>query len=258
MVRGRDSEDFQDVPRPLVAFAKDYADGHQVTPHAHARGQVMYATSGVLRVFTEEGSWILPPFRALWIPPGVRHSGIAKGPVEMRTLYIEPGAAPMPGECRVIEVPALLRELILSATEEPADYDEQGRAGLIVQLLLQEVARAPEVPLRMPLPREPRLARVCRALLERPGGHQSFEWWAKQAGASSRTLARLFQEELGMSFAAWRQQVILTEALVLLATGRSVKEVAAELGYRSPSAFTAMFSRSLGGTPERYMKRGEA
>ena len=73
-----------------------------------------------------------------------------------------------------------------------------------------------------------------------------------EAGASERTLARLFRSETGMTFAAWRQQLRLIRALELLAEGTAVTEVALAVGFDSPSSFIAMFRRSLGTTPSRY------
>jgi len=154
----------------------------------------------------------------------------------------------------VVEVSLLLRELILGAVDESLDDDPQGRGGLIMGLILLEIPRASRVPLRIPMPSDPRLVRLCGALLDRPNKKESFEGLARRTGASSRTLARLFQQDLGMSFVAWRQQVLLSEAVVLLASGKTVKEVASTLGYQSPSAFTAMFRQNLGKAPEAFLK----
>ena len=73
------------------------------------------------------------------------------------------------------------------------------------------------------------------------------------AGASPRSLARLFQAELGMSFTAWRQQARLLEALRRLGDGEPVTTVALDLGYATPSAFTYMFRRALGVPPSRFL-----
>jgi AraC-like DNA-binding protein len=178
------------------------------------------------------------------------------GAVEMRTLYIQPDAAPTTlASCAVLEVTPLLRALILRAVEEPLEYDERGSAGLVMALILEELSRAATVPLSVPLPRDPRLVALCRALLDRPAASDTLEDWALRVGASARTLARLFRRETGMSFIAWRQQVRLAEAMGRLAKGEPVARIAEGLGYSSPSAFTAMFHRALGATPLQYLAR---
>ncbi len=64
-----------------------------------------------------------------------------------------------------------------------------------------------------------------------------------------RTFTRMFRRETHMSFAAWRQHVRLMEALSRLATGEPVTAVAFDVGYNSPSAFTAMFRKAFGAAP---------
>ncbi len=240
-------------------MAKEFANGFKVAPHRHARAQLVFAASGMMRVATPGGAWIVPPLRAVWIPPEVEHEIWMVGAVAMRTLYVTAeAAASLPVECGVVEVSSLLRALILSAAEEvPNESGAAGagpseRAALIMSLILCELRRAASVPLCVPLPREPRLLALCRALLENPATNDTLEMWAGRAGASSRTLVRLFRRETGLSFGAWRQQARLAEAVSMLSLGRPVAEVARILGYGSASAFTAMFRRALGKTPRGY------
>jgi AraC-like DNA-binding protein len=105
------------------------------------------------------------------------------------------------------------------------------------------------------MPRDPRLLRLCRAVLEHPGDMRELPKLARIAGASTRNLARLFQSELGMSFTAWRRQAQLLEALPRLAAGAPVTTVALDLGYSTPSAFTYMFRRALGIVPSRFIPK---
>jgi transcriptional regulator GlxA family with amidase domain len=173
--------------------------------------------------------------------------------VQIRTLYIQPDASPLlPCVCTVVEVSALLRELIYALLEEPVDYAPDSRGALIAQLILSELRCLRTMPLHLPMPKDARLVRLCQTFLDQPGTDYPFEQLAEAAGASTRTLARLFQAETGMSFRIWRQQVRLIEALGLLAQGQPVGQVAGALGYRSQSAFSAMFQRALGVEPSRY------
>jgi len=105
----------------------------------------------------------------------------------------------------------------------------------------------------VPLPAEPRLRALCLAMLDDLSQDGTLEDWAGRLGASGRTLARLFLRETGLSFGAWRRQARLAEAVARLTQGSSIAEIAAALGYESPSAFTAMFRRELGESPRRYV-----
>ena len=70
--------------------------------------------------------------------------------------------------------------------------------------------------------------------------------------ASVRTLARLFQADLGMGFAEWRRQVQLATAIAALIQGEPIGRIAASLGYRANS-FSDMFRRELGLAPSEYL-----
>jgi len=254
--RSTNREDYQRVPRPVAAMAKDFPSGHVIPPHMHPRAQLIYAAEGVMRVVTADGAWVVPPMRAVWLPAGVEHEVHMDGNVAMRTLYIDPKAAPdsLRG-CAVIEVSPLLRALILRAVEEPVEYDEQGAMGHVMALILEELAHGAPVPFNIPLPRDSRLLSLCRAILDEPGAPTTLDAWAERVGASTRTLARLFRRETGLGFTAWRQQARLAEAVGRLARREPVNRIAEDLGYSSPSAFSAMFHRALGATPRQYLDR---
>jgi transcriptional regulator GlxA family with amidase domain len=87
-----------------------------------------------------------------------------------------------------------------------------------------------------------------------PGERQSFAALCDSAGASVRTMQRVFRRETGTDFEFWRRQVRLMKAIELLVSGESVKEVACALGYRQPTAFVEMFRGILGTTPGAWIK----
>jgi AraC-like DNA-binding protein/quercetin dioxygenase-like cupin family protein len=258
--RSTNSRDYQLLPRPVAAMSKQYAAGAHTPMHSHVRAQLLYATEGVMRVSTAHGVWILPPRRALLVPVGVEHELHTLNDLSMRTLYIEAQAAAVFGpDCKVLEVSTLLRELILALLTEPLEYELGGRGDWLANLILSELAAAATVPISIPWPRDRRLLAVCTAIMAAPGSRRSIEEWACDAGASARTLIRLFPRETGMHYRQWLQQVHLADAFCRLNRGESVGAIASALGYASPSAFSAMFRRILGRTPQTYLSewRGE-
>lgn len=253
MARSTNAADYQRIAPPVAAMPKDFPAGFHIEPHSHERGQLLYATRGMMRVTTGQGTWIVPPQRALWIPPGMTHEIRMSGAVAMRTLYIAAGAADtLPGACQVMDVSDLLRALILAAMDEPVEYAPDSRGAAIARLLLHELRAVPALPLHLPQPRDATLQAVCRRVLQQLGKDVYIETLAREAGMSGRSLARLFQRDTGMGFQAWRQQARLAEALAQLSSGKPVALVARDLGYASPAAFTAMFRRALGITPGKY------
>jgi AraC-like DNA-binding protein len=243
----------------------------RVVPHAHPWGQIAISSTGVVRVTMPHGTTIVPPSRALWIPPGVEHAVTVVEDADLLTLYVDPGRrvqglagnaaeAVRWSQCRVLEASRLLLALALELdarpddAPSPPDRDTLAREKRIAALLVDELRRAPQVPLGIALPGEKRLRRLCEAMLDDPSRHASLEAWAGDAGASPRTIARLFRSELGTTFVRWREQVLLARAVPLAARRMPMAAIAAELGYASPSAFAAMVKRSVGSSPMRFFR----
>lgn len=238
---------------PVRGLAMTYRDGHRLDRHTHPWAQLVYAASGTMRVATPAAAWLVPPTRAIWVPGGTPHEILMRGTVAMRTLYLAPGGEDARlATCRAIEVAPLLRELILHIVRiGMLDVDDPGHArmeGLLIDLL----AAGETAPLELPLPADPRARGFAELLLAEPGAEASLAELARGAGASLRTLQRLFLAETGLSVDAWRGRARMQQAVVLLSGGAPVTEAALECGYQSPSAFIAAFKRTFGATPGRY------
>jgi AraC-like DNA-binding protein len=149
-------------------------------------------------------------------------------------------------------VSALLRQLLFVAAEIPAEYDEDGRDGMVMRLLVAEIGAAPTIPLSVPFPHDPALAALCHVFLERPRASAGIDQWASALAMNRRTFTRLFRRETGMSFAEWRQQACIAVALPRLAAGEPITTIALDLGYDGPANFSTMFKRALGAPPSRY------
>lgn len=254
--RAIDHEDCQDTPRPLAAMASDHVDGEYIPAHRHRRAQLVHAIAGVMTVGCPQGRWIVPTGRAVWVPPDTSHEIRIAGPVQMRTVFIEPAACrDLPALCEVIEVTPLLREAVIAAVAIPFAYARGGRDERVMQLILDELHAAPRLSMELPMPRHPRLAALCARLIAEPARAMSLDEAARELCVSSRTLARLFHREAGMGFTDWRRRTRLLLSLPRLAAGASVLDVALEHGYDSPSAFSAVFRREFGLAPSAYLGR---
>lgn len=236
---------------PIRVRARPMPAGERIAWHMHPWAQVAYASRGVMRVAIEDCTWMVPPSRAIWVPPRVPHEVVVIEAAYQRTLYIDESVVP-PGldACRVVNVSGLLREAIAALD---ADGLDPTRERLLGALALDEITRSEPLPLSVPLPSEKRLRALCEGLLADPGNADPLEYWAATVGASTRTIARLFRQELGMSFSQWRQQAVLARAIPLLHRGRALSQIAHELGYQSQSAFSAMFRRAFGESPRAFM-----
>lgn len=245
---------------PLVALrGSEEADSpfrlgtRELDWHSHVRGQVFCIESGVVHVRTSHGSWLLPPHRAGWIPPGVRHWASVSGVVSGWSVAVAPEESrQLPDRPCVIGISELLRALVRRAVSWTQQLDLDPQQLRIMQVLLDEIRQAPHQPLHLPMPSDPRLVRIANAIFEYPGDPRTLEEWARWGAVSARTLRRLMQAETGLSFSEWRHQVRLTHALEMLARQQPVTSISDALGYASPSNFIAMFRKALGDSPAHY------
>ena len=229
---------FSFTHRPLVPFAHDYVHGDNEPWHEHDCAQLLHTLSGVVRVDTASGCWVVPPGRGVWLPAGTRHSLRITGNVAARTLFIDP----------------LARALILAALSLPESYAPGSRDERVYELILDEIRLMPVLPFHLPEPESEPLRRLCQQIRQTAGESWSSAQAAGLLGMSERTMNRHFQQQTGLSYGEWLRRARLLEALVRLAQGQPVLRVALELGYGSHSAFTAMFRRVMGISPSDYFK----
>ncbi|MGZ4307925.1 MAG: AraC family transcriptional regulator [Gaiellaceae bacterium] len=221
--------------------------------HAHGDHQLAWSPEGVLVVLTEGGgSYVLPPSRALWIPAGTVHETRASGAAVLRSVYLPPRRSPVDWTTPTpVEVSPLLGELIHHLDDRGLGAKERSRAEAVLFDLLLPL-RIPTIAVRPPT--DPRARDVSEALLADPADPRTLHEWGRAVGASSRTLARAFLSDTGLSFGRWRTLVRLQASLRYLAERMPVSAVAPLVGYRTTSAYVAAFRAHTGVTPGRYFQ----
>lgn len=247
-------EDIDHWRQPLIVIGNYWPDGEFVPPHQHRRGQLISSATGVIVLTTQTGAWVVPPQRGLWIPPMTEHRVRAVGVVNTQSLYIEPYAIPqLPDCCQVVGISSFLRSLLTEAVKIEGVPDHHDRSAALLELIGHEMRQLPILPLSLSYPIHDSLSVRCRQFVQHPNVHETIDEWSAALGMSRRAFTRLFKQETGVSFMAWRQQACLMVAMPRLAAGESVTQVAMELGYENPASFSMMFKRMFGAPPLAYM-----
>ncbi len=216
-----------------------------------------------MQVRTPKGRWLVPPQRAVWLPPGLVHAVDMLADIEMRSLYLDRNwlmrhpLAPQLGREFVVAVRPLLREVVLALFEDGGgDGAGAHRRDLLSRLVLFELAEAEDATTFMPVPSDPRARRVAELMLSDPGGRLDLDGLAQAAGASARTITRLFTAETELTFKQWRQRArILSAVETLGGGGGSIKQLSARLGFSSVAAFSHAFRQVMGMTPSEFLDR---
>ncbi|KGJ05193.1 hypothetical protein IT41_07365 [Paracoccus halophilus] len=250
-----------DPARPILTHGRVIETGRALRSHNHPRGQLLWAMRGVLRVVSNACIWLVPPSHAVWIPPGMEHQVTIESEAELLNIYVDPSITvrkptrPMPC-CAVLLLTPLAREMIrrLGESDTSAPFDD--RLLRFCAVLLDELEQLAEAPLNLPGGQDERLSRVTRQLIRHPDDPRQLTELSRDAGASPRTLERLFRAETGLSFRQWRSKLRLLSAIEALNRGDSSTTIAFSMGYSSPSAFIAAFREAFGTTPQRFLRNG--
>ncbi len=244
-----------------VIFAAQERQEHELAagPHQHARGQLFGSLSGLLSVGLGDALWIVPAIHAVWLPPHQAHSGRSHGPFHGWSLYVaEWACTDLPRRACTLRTSGLLREGVLRVCNWPVEAPPQALAPAqahLAAVILEEIRSLPVEPFGLPLPNDPRLQRIARALIDDPADERGLEQWAAWGAVSARTLSRRFVAETGFNFTAWRQRARMLRALEMLAADMPVYAIALDLGYSTASAFISLFRRTFGDTPASYRLR---
>lgn len=225
-----------------------------VPPQSEEWAQLIYATEGILHVksLPDERLWFVPAHRALWVPAGTRTLLEMRGEVRLRMVYLAgEECRELPKECRGLNVHPLLREVVLEVVRRSV----VPRGEALAKLLSELIAAAQTAALALPMPQDARARRLAEMLVRDPACGKTLPELGHLAGASARTLERLFAEETGMRFAAWRQRLRVLNGLDRMLRGSTVAEAAFATGYENTSAFIAVFRATLGETPGKWLRK---
>lgn len=232
-----------------------------ITEHSHKKGQFLYTEGGIVFLKTSDKSYFLPARHYIWIPAGVKHSIHPSSPeVVMRNLYFPKFDTDTDfyDKVNIYPVSDFLIEFLMFTNRWtgnilPAEEHKYAIAKAF-KLILPEVSHT-ELPLALPYPKHQKLIDIIKYLDSKLEENVSFKDLAAKFDLSERTLARLFQRELNMSFIQYYTILRMLTALKLLLDEKvSVNEAAMRVGYSSLPTFSNTFNKIIGVRPSEYIK----
>ncbi|MCX4834976.1 AraC family transcriptional regulator [Streptomyces sp. NBC_01016] len=240
------------APQDMPSGAGWLPHGYAMASHTHEAGQLVYAAAGTLATTTERGTWVAPANRVTWTPPGFAHSHRFYGRTDTRLLTVPVELChELIAHPSVFAVGPLLREAVLALTGDRPET-RPGAHQRLLAVVIDELSNTPELSLHLPEADDDRLRAVTDLLHADPARPATLSELGRVAGASERTLSRLFHTELGMSFHQWRTILRIHHALAHLTEGTSVTDTAMACGWSNPSSFIDAFNDVVGQTPGSY------
>ncbi|GAB3476846.1 AraC family ligand binding domain-containing protein [Marinomonas epiphytica] len=238
----------------VLARQYDMKAGYEGKRHCHAWFQLMYSANGLLNVELEGQLMVVPPQRAIWLPPNCEHKVTTPQGAQFRSLYFRPEkVASLGQERKAFTVTPLIKELILAIVERcDTNLEWQESDERLLLVLLDQLVKQPSKELSLLMPSDHRVLGLVQEIQQNPCNHTGLEQWAERLGVSSRTISRIFLSQTGIGFKEWRQRVRLLHSLSLLEQGVSVTQVAFDVGYQSSSAFSYAFQQFFHQSPKKY------
>ena len=231
--------------------------------HSHEVHQIEYAIGGVVEVETDSAHYLLPPQQAAWLPAGLDHQATMNPDVKTVAVMFDRDLVADPGDrARILAVSPLIREMMIYALRWPIDRspgsaEDERVSDDFFRTLAQLVSEAldHEAPLSLPTCEHPIVAAAMVFTKEHLDSVSADEV-SREVSVSERTLRRLFQDKLGLSWRTYLLHARMLRAMALLAApGQSVQETASAVGFDSLSSFTRAFTQFVGETPTTYRKR---
>ena len=261
------------MARPVIelrrgghAMAGSYlyeGDGLITGWHSHEVHQIEYAMHGVVEVETDSAHYLLPPQQAAWIPVGLEHQAVMNADVKTVAVMFAPELiSDAGGRARIIAVSPLIREMMIYALRWPIDrgagsVEDEAVADGFFRTLAQLVSEAldHEAPLSLPTSEHPIVA-AALAYTKQHLDSVTADDVSRAVSVSERTLRRLFQDTLGLSWRTYLLHARMLRAMALLAApGQSVQATSSAVGFENLSSFTRSFTQFCGETPSGYRKR---
>lgn len=248
-------QDVEGQPGPFYFRYDEFGTDMQAVPHSHSWGHLNYAAHGTLQMETEGLRMLSPPQYAVWIPPHVVHSAQLCHAVVYRSIYIAPDlCAQLPAEPCTVPISPIVKSVLADFATRGINVPETPADLRLAHVVVDQLAQARVERCYLPAASSRGLSALLDALQKNPGDHRTLAELASTVHMTERTLARQCQRELGMSFGDWRQRLRFLRAIDALEEGRTVQEIAFDLGYSTASAFISMFQREAGTTPEQYRR----
>lgn len=228
--------------------------------HTHKKGQLIYAEHGIMRLYTHEKVYYIPSFHAAWIPEGVEHRVATESiNIIFRTLYLDYSELkdPFYNKVSVFFANPLLREMILyteqfNLDDQPTPH-ETSFLEAVKQLLAKQSSQT--IALQLPTTDHPQLAAIAAYMADHLDDKLKTGTIAAAFGMSERTMSRLFQKELNMSFVQYFKLLRMVHAVeMLVLPGKNVSDVAYAVGYDSLSTFSNNFNEIMGIRPNLFLQ----
>lgn len=216
--------------------------------HHHNKGQLTYVEGGIAYVHVKENTFVIPARHYVWIPQGhdhfvqIRHTATA-----IRTVYFythDDNTDAFYERLGIYPVNNLLHEMILYTAQWHGNMEAGSKPYTFLTALKNILPQlgAQHLPIVLPTTQNERLRPILLYLDKNPSLTLTIQIVSNKFGLSERSLSRLFQSVLKLSFLQYLKQLRMVKAVeMMLQTDLTLSQIAYASGYNSLSAFSNTF-----------------
>lgn len=254
---------WEELPMFKYIFAREFTIDDSLMEqrlHIHDFGLLNCVKKGIVRIATETDSWVISHNTIFYLPPNIMHVTEIIGECSVLAVFVPRHLyKSLPKRISILEFTPLLNSILERMTSWEMNLDYSPAQQRLAKVAEDELKNAKEAHFfHIPMPKDERLQKMAKKILQSPEDMSPIEIWAKYSGMSLRSFTRHFTEETNLSFTEWRQRVKIYTAMKLLSENVSVSDVSFNLGYQNVSTFIAMFKGHIGCSPTEYIKKAKS
>ncbi|GGC53252.1 AraC family transcriptional regulator [Pedobacter quisquiliarum] len=225
--------------------------------HQHTKGQLTYVDGGLAYVHVQDKILVIPARHYIWIPPGLLHFlTVRSSATAIRTIYFTLDTTEtFYQQMGIYPVDSLLLEMLLFTERFEWEVGKTNRYYPFLKALFNILPDISNNHLHtvLPVTRNERLVPILKYMEEHVSEVLSLSSISKAFSISERTLSRIFQSELSISFLQYLKQLRMVKAVeMMLQTELTLSEIAYRTGYQSIAAFSNTFYQLTNVRPSQF------
>jgi AraC-like DNA-binding protein len=228
--------------------------------HSHQKGQLIYIEGGVAYIHLVDKTLIIPARHYVWIPRELKHFVEIHKSVIIISIYFYAEADDHPFFLKggIYPINTLLMQMLSYSIRWAGDVLPSDKAFPFlagIKNILPEISRK-ALPIALPTTENERMQPVLKYINNNLFEPLTLAALCRETGFSERTLTRLFQATMHISFLQYFKLLRMVKAIeMMLQTDKSISEIAYTLGYNNVSAFSNIFYQLTKTRPSEFAKQ---
>ncbi|KAA2243291.1 AraC family transcriptional regulator [Chitinophaga agrisoli] len=230
--------------------------------HTHTKGQLSYTEGGIAYITIDYHTYVVPARHYFWIPAGMTHVlRVGHSATVLRSLYFydhDDDRHPFYSQLGIYPASELLIQMINYSERWDGRHvtskDDNFEFLVALKNLLPELNNK-ALPIVLPITDDEQMQSIIKYLEQNIGEKLSLESVSRRFNMSERSMSRLFQANLKISFLQYLKTLRMVKAIeMILKTNRPIGDIAFSVGYNTIGSFSDTFREFTHSRPSDFRK----